>query len=295
MNSDYSKKVIIVGAGPAGISCAIQLKRSGIDPLVLEKADPGGMLKYANLVENYPAFPGGISGKELSVLMLRQFDSEGVKIHTRRVQSVLYSSGFYNIETDSERYTSQILVVATGTSPILIEGVEISVDAEKKVLYNPSDFVELKNQNIAIIGSGDLAFDYALNLHRFNKVEILCRSSKPKCLSLLLERLRNYPNCSYSCNTSVISVSMLDSGLRILCSENERNIPRNVDYLIAAIGRKPNIDFISDQLLVKLNEFKLNTSFFIIGDAFNKNYRQTAIAAGDGVKTAMIINEILKE
>ena len=73
-------KIIIAGGGPAGLACAIQLKRMGLDPLVIEKGTPGGLLFNANLVENYPGFPGGISGPELAGRMAEQATAFNINI-----------------------------------------------------------------------------------------------------------------------------------------------------------------------------------------------------------------------
>jgi thioredoxin reductase (NADPH) len=295
MNPEYFYKVIIVGAGPAGISCAIQLKRSGIVPVVFEKHEPGGMLQYANLVENYPGFPGGISGKKLASLMLGQFKSEVITLLRREVIKISFSKGLFYVETDGGLYSCEIAVIATGTKPVLLSDTEISSEAEKMVLYHASDFAKLKNKNIIIVGSGDLAFDYALTLNKFNNIEILCRSAKPKCISLLLDKFKHSAQCSFSSNTRVISVSVDGSVLKVLCRVNGRKYYKSADFLIISIGRVPDTDFITSELLTKLNEFNKLKNFFIIGDAFNDNFRQAAIAAGDGVKTAMVINEILNK
>ena len=69
------QEVAIIGAGPSGIATAIQLKRYGIEPVILEKEEIGGVLKNANLVENYPGFPDGISGPELVKLFKKQVEN----------------------------------------------------------------------------------------------------------------------------------------------------------------------------------------------------------------------------
>ena len=72
--------VLIIGAGPAGLAAAIQLGRYGVPALVLERGEPGGLLRNANLVENYPGFPQGISGRELVELILAQAHESGIEI-----------------------------------------------------------------------------------------------------------------------------------------------------------------------------------------------------------------------
>ena len=83
-------KVAIIGAGPAGISSAIQLKRFGIDPIVFESDQIGGLLHNANLVENYPGFPDGISGEKLCMLFIEQFNKCNTNIINEEVITLDY-------------------------------------------------------------------------------------------------------------------------------------------------------------------------------------------------------------
>ena len=110
--------VAIIGAGPGGIACAVQLSRYGIIPLLFEQDIPGGLLKNANLVENYPGFPGGISGISLTNKMLKQLELAGVPLIHEKVISVYYKSGAYRIITDKKDYSCDLLVIASGTSHI---------------------------------------------------------------------------------------------------------------------------------------------------------------------------------
>ncbi|MFA4852164.1 MAG: NAD(P)/FAD-dependent oxidoreductase, partial [Bacteroidales bacterium] len=91
--------VAIIGAGPAGIACTIQLSRYGIMPLLFERDIPGGLLKNANLVENYPGFPGGIKGTKLIEKMTRQLDMAQVTVIHENVTLVSCKEDLFRIKT----------------------------------------------------------------------------------------------------------------------------------------------------------------------------------------------------
>ena len=112
-----NETVVIIGAGPSGIATAIQLKRYNISQLLLEKGEIGGMLKNANLVENYPGFPGGIKGEELVQLFKNQVDAAQVNVLYENVQKVVYENQKFTLFTEQRSYRCRILVVATGTNP----------------------------------------------------------------------------------------------------------------------------------------------------------------------------------
>mgnify|MGYP002859001778 CR=1 FL=1 len=286
-------EVAVIGAGPAGIACAIQLKRSGIHPIVFEKNRIGGMLYEANLVENYPGFPNGLPGNELANLMKVQFESEFVETVCEAVNNVGFSKGLFEIKFSSGSVFSKILVVSTGTKPKLLRGIKGNRDL---ISYDTEMIHDQKKKTMAIIGAGDLAFDYALRFGRFNSIFLLNRSAKVRCIELLRRRSENLSEFNYFEQIKVNGVTKENNGKIILdCVHNGKVIFLEVDYVIGAIGREQNVEFFSDKAAAKMKVLKQDRRLFIIGDAANGKYRQSSIAAGEGVKTAMIIrSKILK-
>ena len=275
-------KVIIIGAGPAGIACAIQLKRYNIDFIVLEKDRIGGLLHNANLVENYLGFPNGISGENLVRLMNKQSQSADINFKYESVHSVNYKNNFV-VETNETRYTSKYLVVATGTKPIVPEVPIIQDSIKDKVFFDVHKLRQIKNKTIAIIGAGDCAFDYALNLSNNNKITILNRSNRIRALPILQERCSISSNIQYFENISVLKIKSINNQLLLLCDSSKELI---ADHLLITIGREPNLNFISRDLLQ-------NPNIFQIGDVKNGQFRQLSIAVGDGTYTAMKISKLL--
>jgi len=277
-------KVIIIGAGPAGIACAIQLTCYNIDSIIFEKDEVGGLLKNANLIENYPGFPNGISGKRLVQLLNKQSQIAKQKIQYGNVETVEFLDDTFSINTNRKIYHSKYLVIASGTKPIVPVIPLIQDSIKSKVFFEIYKLDQIKNKNVAIIGAGDCAFDYALNLGNNNEVIILNQSNRIKALSILQDKVSKVENIKYFDDTSVQEICKIDKQLNLILENTDESFL--VDYLLIAIGREPNLDFVDKNLLK-------NPNMFQIGDVKNGGFRQTSIAVGDGTFTAMNINKIL--
>jgi thioredoxin reductase (NADPH) len=284
-------EVLIIGAGPAGIAAAIQLDRYNMEPLILEQNEIGGLLRNAHLVENYPGFPEGISGIELAALFKAQVKNAGIKVTFEKVLNLEYKEKVFFAQTEQRVITSDMVVIASGTKPLRLSSIPISSDITEHVFYEVYPLRKVNNKKIAIIGAGDAAFDYALNLSRKNEVIIINRRDDIKCLPLLWERSMKSERITYMNNMTVKEIVKKDKHALIACIDNDSNEEKQVeaDYVIAAIGREPGLDFLSDKLkkilatLVKMNKL------YMVGDARNGIYRQTAISVGDGIRAAMEI------
>ncbi len=292
LDNQLMEQVIIIGAGPAGISTAIQLKRYAIEPVILEKNRIGGLLINANLVENYPGFPDGISGIELVKLFETQLKKLSIKVIFEEVLNLDYQNDVFVVQTNKRIFNSRIVVVASGTKPKQFTEIEIPEGARDKILYEISSIHNVKEKKIIIIGAGDAAFDYALNLARRNEVFILNKGEKTKCLPLLNERVEKSPRVTYSKNTIIseiknhnrgLIIKLCGKGLQTLINRHQEMPPTlHAHYLIFAIGREPQLDYLS-------GFDKSNPYIYFIGDVKNGMYRQTAIAVGDGIYTGMKI------
>jgi thioredoxin reductase (NADPH) len=290
------EKVIIIGGGPAGITAAIQLARYGIKSVIIEKNSIGGLLLNANLIENYPGFPDGIAGTALVELFAKQLDKHKIDICNEIVFELDYKDSCFEIKTPKNTYKSQIVLIATGTQPNEINSVEIPTDTITHVFYEVYPLLDKSDKTIAIVGAGDAAFDYALNLARHNSVSIFNRGEDVKCLDLLKRRADESENISYRDNISVAKIkSGTSSNLRIYCNQQGKSFKLDVDYLIFAVGRNPALDFLSNNLIEQRAKLEKVGLLHFAGDIKHGIYRQTAIAAGDGLMVAMKIYKKLRE
>jgi thioredoxin reductase (NADPH) len=286
------KDVVIIGAGPAGIATAIQLKRCNVEALLLEQEEIGGLLRNANLVENYPGFPGGISGVDLAGLFKKQLEQNGVTVSFEKVQELEYKDKVFLATTNRRVVASTVAVIAAGTKPKRVSDLLISDGAGDRIFYEVYPIRKVKNGKIAIIGAGDAAFDYGLGLSQNNKVMILNRSERAKCIPVLKERCMRSENICYIDCGIVKQVDKKGEGLLLTYtngdSQNEGHIC--ADYVVIATGREPRLDFLGSQLKKHFKNLIKTSALHMVGDIKNDIYRQTAICVGDGVKAAMKIS-----
>ena len=282
--------VLIIGAGPAGLAAALQLQRRRVELVIFEARRVGGLLNNANLVENYPGFPGGIEGEELVERMEHQVTALGVEVTYEEVRNLDYAEGQFKAETQRAVYRAPVVIIASGTIGMTPEGINTPQGLEERVLTEILTIKAVTGKKVVIIGAGDLAFDYALNLGRRNEVLILNRSTERKCLPLLWERARQIPAISYREQTRLVSIQAgKDSRLRLVTEHPGGRNDTSCDYLVYAIGRRPNTAFLSGQVRQKVSELEQNGLLYTIGDVKNGIYRQIAIAVGDGILAAMQI------
>ena len=275
-------KVAIIGAGPAGITCAIQLKRHGVKFELFEKEEVGGYLRNAHLVENYTGFTE-IKGLELVEKFKKHLNSLDIKITNKEVEKVTAENEKILLEIEKKTRVFDYLVVASGTRPKKADFGESS-----RLFYDGHRLFGCQDKTIIIVGAGDAAFDYAINLSKHNKVKLLNRKTKTKSLQLLIDRCLGNENIEYIENTTIQFLKDTDTKV-IATTNNSNHSTIEADYIICAIGRKPNMSFM-DTSFMKLE----NKKIFFAGDVKNGDFRQTAISAGDGMMHAMKIIDILR-
>jgi len=290
---NYTSTITIIGAGPAGIASGIQLKRFGFHPVLLESENTGGLLLNANLVENYPGFPDGITGPELVRLFEKHLRNLDIDVCRERVVAIDHRDENFVIETDKREIRSPFTIISSGAKPKKIELKLSQENLAEKIFYEVYKLGSVENKQIAIIGSGDAAFDYALNLSKRNKVIILNRSDKTKCLSLLWERSISDRNIEYRSNITVQSVGKADGRLSLDIEDTveKKKLALSADYLLIAVGREPETSFIDDKFKSKTDELIASGRLYFAGDVVNESHRQASIAIGDGIRTAMKIRD----
>ena len=284
--------VVIIGAGPAGLTAAMQLERQGISPVVLERNLVGGLLLNANLVENYPGFVEGISGPDLAELFSRQAERLGVTVSQEEVLSVEIKSGIFHIVTNKREIRAGILVAASGTIAKTLPPDLLTGNLDGKVFTDVYPLLEEKEKTILIVGAGDAALDYALNLARLNQVIILNRGTRIKGLPVLWDRVQMRSAIDYFPDVEITGIAGTDDGrINILAKTGAQQNCYTGDFLITAIGRVPEWGYAEEKLLKKIDQLQEEGKIYLIGDLHNGPYRQSALAVGDGIQAAMEIGQ----
>jgi len=288
--------VVIIGAGPAGLAAALQLRRYAIAPRLFERGRPGGLLWNAYWVENYFGFAGGISGPKLARAFDAQAASASVRVTEEDVVELTWKDGFFRATTPAGVYKARTAVIASGTKPRTLTDFPIPDACHERVVYEIVPLLSLAGKRMIIVGAGDAAFDYALNLSKENDVIIINRGEQVKCLPLLWERASTCPHITYRPRTAISRLAATGAGgLTVECSSPGGTAVLQADYLIGAIGRDPQLDFVSASLLEQSSELENRGILHFVGDVKNGMYRQTAIAVGDGIRAGMRIYQVLKE
>ncbi len=291
------EEIAIIGAGPAGAAAAVQLRRMGRDPLVFEKGRPGGLLRSANLVENYPGFPAGIEGRELAELIGKHMERFRVRLLREEVISMDYRGGRFVLKSYSGIRRAGAVILAAGTVPAKDHGIEVCGEAAELAFYNPDSIRE--GSDTVIIGAGDAAFDYALNLAPRGRVLILGRSKTPRALRVLVERAEENESIHYFSNVEVSGIEEEEGELILRLKDPsgvkfpepfDAGIPGAVraGNALFATGRCPATGFMSGRLIELSKNLEKEGKLFFAGDVRGGSCRQAAVAAGDGLRAAMI-------
>ena len=289
-------RAIIIGCGPSSLSAAIQLKRANIEFLMIAE-EMGGLIRNANLIENLLGFPNGISGKKMVSIMQETIEMYEIPIMYAKVIDVKYDKKQFWVTTVHDLiFSCEYLIVGTGTIPNILDvpGEEDAFDSNL-LFYDIYKFTANRdNIRIGIIGSGDAAYDYALNLvNDSNSIEILQRGNQSKALPLLFNRVSEKSNIEVKSNNSVQKIKVEENKVTVELESKQGPVSKNFDIIFVTIGRSPNISLLSPEVrerFLKAEESEWSDAkIWFIGDMKNKKYRQLAIAMGDGIKAALEI------
>jgi len=287
----HGEDVVIVGAGPAGIAAAIQLRRHGLSPLVFERRAPGGLLEEAHLIENYPGLTPPVPGPELAARLGEHLRRAEVRVEYTAVTLLDWDGQDFQAQTASRVVRARIAVVATGTRARDLPEPPLPAAAAPRIHTGVTALRGRMGERIAILGAGDAAFDYALNLSRSNAVTILGRGPQPRCLPLLRARARAQRAITYRAGCRLARVAVAREGhlLLDLRGPDGSSTALAADHLLLAIGREPELGLLSPGLRDAAAALGARGVLQLIGDVGNGDCRQAAVAAGQGIAAAMRI------
>ncbi|UCG61326.1 MAG: NAD(P)/FAD-dependent oxidoreductase [Candidatus Zixiibacteriota bacterium] len=290
------EQIVIVGGGPAGIAAALELQRQGYDPVIYEKERLGGLLVNANRVDNYPGFPQGIDGLALAENFRQQLEQRNIRVVHSKVKRLDHASGTFGVETPDGTISASYVVVASGTEPDTIENIVSSESGNERVHHEVYPIRDVEGKKVVIIGAGDAAFDYALTLSQKNDVIILNRKNEVRCAPHLWEKASASESISYYENVNVVPPCE-EKGAKVIvkCKGPCDDFSFTADYILIAIGRRAQLDFLTERTAKDIGTLEDSGRLFLVGDVKNGDFRQTGIAVGEGIMAAMNIARRLRE
>ena len=299
MTDDKHVKVLVLGAGPAGLSAALYAARAELAPVVLTGMQLGGQAALTHLIENYPGFPEGVGGAQLGELFQKQAEHFGAKVEFDMAHEVDFSQRPYKVTTDSGEYTADTVIISTGAS-----SVHLNVPGEEELTGRGVSYCAtcdgwfFKDKKVAIVGGGDSAFEEALFITRYaSSVTLIHRRDEFRAGAILQKRAQEHPKMNFITNTIVTDIVGTDKlehlKLKNVVTGEESTF--ETDGLFIFIGHTPNTQMfegkleMSDLGYLKVND-KMETSVpgvYAAGEAADPNFRQVVTSAGMGAAAAI--------
>lgn len=286
-------KVVIVGSGIAGMTAAINLKRGGIDTLIIENNTPGGVLNYIPDIENYPGY-SNISGPDLAMNIYNQVNNLGIKIKFMNIN---------NIDLDKKIIDDEIefdyLIIATGRKSRML-----GIEKEKELLGRGVSTCALcdgpfyRDKDVIVVGGGNSSLTESLYLANIvRSVTIIIRRDKFTGDKYLVDRINNTKNIKVIKNSNIIKYNTKNNSLVSVTLDNKKKVKTSGVFL--ALGGTPNSELFNvdknNGYIVVNNRYETNIPYVTaIGDVIRKDYYQLTTAVYDAVVVANnIINKEL--
>jgi thioredoxin reductase (NADPH) len=308
-----TRKVIIIGSGPAGLTAAIYSARANLAPLVLEgepsssSDQPGGQLMLTTEVENFPGFPEGIMGPELMVRFREQAVRFGADIRTEKASRVDLSARPFGVwvgdpDAPEPTYQGDAIIISTGAQSLML-----GLDREAELVGHgvstcaTCDGFFFRDRDIAVVGGGDSALEEAIFLTKFARsVTVIHRRDELRASKIMQDRAVANEKIRFLWNHVVESIEgdSTVSGVTVRNVLTDEVSPLAVTGLFVAIGHKPNTDLFKGQLEMEESGYLITglgsgasstdvEGVFACGDVQDHTYRQAITAAGSGCEAAI--------
>lgn len=306
--SDNTFDLIIVGAGPAGLTAYLYARRSLLNVLLLDKGPIGGQVLYTDLIENYPGFPEGISGFELIELMKKQVEKLGLQFKEGEVVGLEVEEGYKVLTLSSgERLRAKAVILALGAKP-----KKLGVPGERELTGKGVSYCAIcdgpffRGEEIAVVGGGNTALQEALFLTKFaSKIYLIHRRDTFRATPILQERVKASSQIELKLNREVIKILGKDrvEGLLLRNKHTEEDEELSVAGVFIFIGYEPETAWLRGKLDLNEQGFIITSKemettlpgVFACGDCVSKKFRQIINACGEGAVAALNAEEYLKE
>ncbi|MEZ5125343.1 MAG: thioredoxin-disulfide reductase [Thermoleophilia bacterium] len=303
------REVVIVGSGPAGLAAGIYCARARLDTVMLDRAMAGGVIAVTELVENFPGFPGGVSGFELADRLKRQAVQFGVEL--REIDAVTgiqtEDDGTYTVISDEGRLRTRAVILAPGR-----EARRSGIPGEEEFIGRgvswcaTCDGALYRGRTVAVVGGGDSAVEEGMFLTKFaDRVYLVHRRDELRAAEVAQERAFCNPKFEFVWD-SVPTAILGDSVVRSLEVENvktghPRSLP--VDGVFFYIGNIPNTGFLGEFVQLDDNGYIVTNELlqtrlpgvYACGDARANALKQIATAVGEGALAAMQAERYLSD
>ena len=288
--------IIIIGAGPAGLTSAIYARRSNKEVLVLEANNYGGQIVTTDKIDNYPAAPH-ISGYDFATNLYNQVIELGAEVKFEKAIEIV-DGDIKKVVTDKNTYEAKSIIIAIG-----VRNRNLNVPGEKDfegkgVSYCATcDGMFYKSKTVAVIGAGNTAFEEALYLSNIcKKVYIIHRNEKFKASASMVRKVKSKDNIEFILNSNVTSINGDEKVSNIDIIDNNNNITNiKVSAVFIAIGQIPENGNLTKDLNIDKNGYiksdkNLKTNIdgiYVAGDIRPKTLRQLVTATSDGAIAAV--------
>ena len=300
--------VVIIGGGTAGLSTGLYATRAGLKTVLLEKIFAGGQIINADMIENYPGFPDGISGADLATAIEEQAGKYGLEYAFGEVVSLDVQSRPMVVRTEDEEFQARAVIIATGS-----DHARLGVPGEQEYKGRgvstcaTCDGAFFADKEVAVIGGGDSAIDEGLYLAGIcSKVKVVHHRDKLQASKVLQERGFENPKMEFLWDTVVESINGGEQGvhgitIRGLKTEEKREL--SVAGVFTYIGMLPSTQPFQGVVPMDAGghikvDLKMATELpgvFAAGDCRWQSARQLANCAGDGVTAALAAFEYLQQ
>ena len=306
------ENVVIIGTGCAGLTAAIYTARASLNPLVLEGPLPGGQLTTTSEVENFPGFPEGVDGFQLTQNMREQATRFGTRFEQALITSVDFTVMPRKLQLGDRTLLAKTVIIATGASPRMtgIPGEKELYGGKGVTTCATCDGAFYRKMEVAVIGGGDSAAEEALFLTRFaSKVYLVHRRDELRASKIMADRATSHEKIELVWDSVPVEVQGVAegavSGLKVhnVKTGEDRVLP--VKGIFVAIGHIPNSKAFTPALEVDENGYfkaqpgsQVRTNVpgvYVAGDCSDHVYRQAITAAGMGCQAAIEAERWLAE
>ena len=295
--------LVIIGAGPAGVTAAIYAKRANLNFEIFEKYIIGGQVVNAFEIENYPGF-NKILGSDLAFSYINQFKYQNIKVKFEEIIKITeISNHFYELSTNTEnKYYAKNIILALGANPRKIS-FNSNANIERYISYCATcDGNFYKNKDVLVIGGGDSSITESIYLSNIVKNVIISSRSQLRADKSNINKISTIENVVIYENTLVDYIEEKENGLLVTIKNKYNNETKSlyVDGIFVYAGLLPQTSFLSNLNILNENGYVIvNNEFetvkeglYAIGDCIQKDLRQIVTAESDG---AIAIHSIISK